>query len=45
MRVCLAYVCIERTHEKKIDTHLGKKTHRAEKIATLLGKNLTYIMS
>ena len=38
MRVCLAYVCVERRHETKMDTNLGKKTHRAEKIATILGK-------
>ena len=25
MRVCLAYVCVERRHETKMDTNLGKK--------------------
>ena len=38
MRVCLAYVYVERTHEKKMATYLWKKTHRAEKIASIRGK-------
>mgnify|MGYP000111482414 CR=1 FL=1 len=33
---CL-YVCVERTHEKKMNT-LGEKTHRAEKIASIHDK-------
>jgi len=38
MRACLEYVCVERTHEKKMDPYLGKKTHRAEKVASIRGK-------
>ena len=37
MRVCLAYYCVERTHEKKMDTYV-EKTHRAEKIASIRGE-------
>ena len=46
MRVCSAHVCVERsqrTHEKKMDTYLGKKTHREEKIASLRGKKTARI--
>ena len=38
MCVCWAYVCKERTHEKKMVTYLGKKTHKAGKIASIRGK-------
>ena len=34
----LEYVCVERTHEKKMDTHLGEKTHTAEKLASIRAK-------
>ena len=34
----LAHICVEQTHEKRIDTYLGTKTHRAETIARKLGK-------
>ena len=37
-RVCLAYVCLELTHEKLMDTYLEKKTHRAETTARIHGK-------
>ena len=39
MRVSLAYVCVERTHEKKW-TPNWEKTHRAEKIASIRGEKL-----
>lgn len=42
--ICFAYVCVERTHEMKMDTYLGKKSHRAEKISSIyVAKNRTYI--
>ena len=32
------YVCLERTYEKKMATYLGKKKHKAGKIARIRGK-------
>ena len=37
IRVCLAYVRVDRTHEKKW-TPNWEKNHRAEKIASIRGK-------
>lgn len=36
--VFLAHIYVEQTHEKRIDTYLVTKTHRAETIARKLGK-------
>lgn len=33
VRVFLAHICVEQTHEKRVDTYMGTKTHRAETIA------------
>ena len=47
MRVCLANVCVERTHEKKLDSYFkwGEKTHSAEKIASIRGKKTARILA
>ena len=38
-RVCLAYVCLELTHEKKMDTYLGKKPTGQKRLHVYMAKN------